>query len=87
MRSVTLDQCQLFSIGESARPKGAGPGEALVRVLSLGICGTDLHAFEGTQPFFSYPRIVGQNSPWRFWPPATASKGLRRGTCARSNPT
>jgi 2-desacetyl-2-hydroxyethyl bacteriochlorophyllide A dehydrogenase len=25
----------------------------------MGICGTDLHAFEGTQPFFEYPRILG----------------------------
>ncbi len=35
------------------------PDHALVRVHRIGICGTDLHAFEGTQPFFSYPRILG----------------------------
>ncbi len=35
------------------------PGYALLRVKQIGICGTDLHAFEGTQPFFSYPRILG----------------------------
>lgn len=34
-------------------------GEALVKVTRIGICGTDLHAYEGTQPFFSYPRILG----------------------------
>jgi len=34
-------------------------GYALVRIRRIGICGTDLHAFEGTQPFFSYPRILG----------------------------
>src|SRR5947209_6831024 len=28
-------------------------------MLTVGICGTDLHAFEGTQPFFTYPRILG----------------------------
>nr|WP_310107723.1 alcohol dehydrogenase catalytic domain-containing protein [Algoriphagus sp. 4150] len=26
---------------------------------SEGICSTDLHAYEGTQPYFSYPRILG----------------------------
>ncbi|MGJ1266687.1 zinc-binding alcohol dehydrogenase family protein [Sphingobacterium spiritivorum] len=31
----------------------------LLRMKRLGICGTDYHAFEGTQPFFSYPRILG----------------------------
>ena len=37
----------------------AGPGQAIIRVRRIGICGTDLHAFEGTQPFFDYPRILG----------------------------
>jgi threonine dehydrogenase-like Zn-dependent dehydrogenase len=27
--------------------------------MRIGICGTDLHAFEGTQPYFEYPRILG----------------------------
>lgn len=35
------------------------PGEALVRVRSIGVCGTDIHAFHGRQPFFSFPRILG----------------------------
>ncbi|MBS1660198.1 MAG: zinc-binding alcohol dehydrogenase family protein [Bacteroidetes bacterium] len=37
----------------------AGPGEAIIKIRRIGICGTDLHAFEGTQPYFSYPRILG----------------------------
>src|SRR5687767_9652799 len=32
---------------------------AIIRIKRIGICGTDLHAFEGTQPYFSYPRILG----------------------------
>jgi len=35
------------------------PDYAIIKVKRVGICGTDLHAFEGTQPFFSYPRILG----------------------------
>lgn len=35
------------------------PGHAIIRIRRIGICGTDLHAFEGTQPFFNYPRILG----------------------------
>jgi 2-desacetyl-2-hydroxyethyl bacteriochlorophyllide A dehydrogenase len=34
-------------------------GHAIVRIRNICICGTDLHAFEGTQPFFNYPRILG----------------------------
>lgn len=34
-------------------------GNAIIKVKRIGICGTDLHAFEGTQPYFEYPRILG----------------------------
>jgi 2-desacetyl-2-hydroxyethyl bacteriochlorophyllide A dehydrogenase len=34
-------------------------GEILVKIRFLGICGTDLHAFDGKQPFFNYPRVLG----------------------------
>jgi 2-desacetyl-2-hydroxyethyl bacteriochlorophyllide A dehydrogenase len=37
----------------------AGPGQAILKIRRIGICGTDLHAFEGTQPYFEYPRILG----------------------------
>ncbi|MFW5401584.1 zinc-binding alcohol dehydrogenase family protein [Yersinia sp. 1252 StPb PI] len=33
--------------------------EALIKVLNVGICGTDIHAWAGNQPFFSYPRVLG----------------------------
>lgn len=34
-------------------------GHSIVKIKRIGICGTDLHAFEGTQPFFNYPRVLG----------------------------
>ena len=34
-------------------------GRAIIHIKRIGICGTDLHAYEGTQPYFSYPRILG----------------------------
>ena len=37
----------------------AEEGQALLRIRRIGICGTDLHAYEGTQPFFAYPRVLG----------------------------
>ncbi|MBZ4189179.1 zinc-binding alcohol dehydrogenase family protein [Niabella beijingensis] len=47
-----------FEFREDPIPE-AGAGRARIRLKRVGICGTDLHAFEGTQPFFSYPRILG----------------------------
>ncbi|MGC4036688.1 MAG: zinc-binding alcohol dehydrogenase family protein [Chitinophagaceae bacterium] len=35
------------------------PGHSIIRIRRIGICGTDLHAYRGTQPFFNYPRILG----------------------------
>ncbi|MGZ5246645.1 MAG: zinc-binding alcohol dehydrogenase family protein [Flavitalea sp.] len=34
-------------------------GHAIIKIKRIGICGTDLHAYEGTQPYFNYPRILG----------------------------
>jgi 2-desacetyl-2-hydroxyethyl bacteriochlorophyllide A dehydrogenase len=42
------------------RPKPSlQPGEARIRLRRAGVCGTDLHIFEGTQPYFEYPRVIG----------------------------
>lgn len=38
---------------------GLQKDHAIIKIKRIGICGTDLHAFEGTQPFFNYPRILG----------------------------
>ena len=44
--------------GKSVMPELTA-GHTILKIRKIGICGTDLHAFEGTQPFFSYPRILG----------------------------
>jgi len=59
MNSVLLvepGRLQNVELPDAAQP---GAGEALVRVHRVGVCGTDLHAFRGRQPFFTYPRILG----------------------------
>jgi 2-desacetyl-2-hydroxyethyl bacteriochlorophyllide A dehydrogenase len=35
------------------------PGEVLLRVKRVGVCGTDLHIFTGHQPYLDYPRVMG----------------------------
>jgi len=35
------------------------PLHAIVKIKRIGVCGTDFHAFEGSQPYFNYPRILG----------------------------
>lgn len=33
--------------------------EVLINIKRIGVCGTDIHAYGGNQPFFTYPRILG----------------------------
>jgi L-galactonate 5-dehydrogenase len=37
----------------------AGPGQVLVRMRQLGLCGTDLKSFAGDNPLVSFPRVIG----------------------------
>lgn len=59
MKSIVLSAPAQFTSADAPEPGAPGPGEALVRVHRIGICGTDLHAYRGRQPFFEYPRILG----------------------------
>lgn len=59
MRTATLTRPGELALSETAPPAEPGAGEALVRVRAVGVCGTDLHAYRGDQPFFTYPRILG----------------------------
>ncbi|HEY8045542.1 MAG TPA: alcohol dehydrogenase catalytic domain-containing protein, partial [Streptosporangiaceae bacterium] len=44
---------------EAADVPVPGPGEALVRTLVTGVCGSDLHAARGRHPFVSLPYRPG----------------------------
>lgn len=58
MKTLICKDPGLFAYAEASMPVPA-PGQTLLRIHRVGICGTDLHAFEGTQPYFTYPRILG----------------------------
>ena len=59
MKTIVLEEPGRFRLADRAAPPAPGPGEALVRIHRVGVCGSDLHAFRGKQPFFTYPRVVG----------------------------
>lgn len=49
---------------DQPRPE-AGPGEALVQVEAVGICGSDLHAYHGHDPRRVPPMILGHEAAGR----------------------
>jgi 2-desacetyl-2-hydroxyethyl bacteriochlorophyllide A dehydrogenase len=58
MRILTCLKPGEFAYSDTRTPE-LKQGFALIKVKRIGVCGTDLHAFEGTQPFFNYPRVLG----------------------------
>ncbi|MCA9156092.1 MAG: zinc-binding alcohol dehydrogenase family protein [Planctomycetales bacterium] len=59
MKAIQLTAPQQFAEIDIEEPQSPGPGEALVRVHRVGICGTDISGYLGKMPFFIYPRIPG----------------------------
>jgi len=55
------------------------PGEALLKINKVGICGTDIHAYGGNQAFFKYPRILGHELASEVIEIDTNEKGIKAG--------
>lgn len=58
MKTLICTAPGFFEYGTAAMP-APQKDHAIIKIKNIGICGTDLHAFEGTQPYFNYPRILG----------------------------
>src|SRR6187402_1604926 len=58
MKTLVCMRPGLLEYKSSERPQ-LKKNHAIIKIKRVGVCGTDLHAFEGTQPFFNYPRILG----------------------------
>ena len=58
MRAVQVTAPGKLELIEREPPVPA-EGEALVEVLYAGVCGSDAHAYNGTQPFVVYPLVLG----------------------------
>jgi 2-desacetyl-2-hydroxyethyl bacteriochlorophyllide A dehydrogenase len=81
MLQIILEQPGRFVATDVPEPVAAG--DALVRVHRIGVCGTDLHAFAGRQPFFTYPRVLGHELGVEVIEPGDAGGGVKPGArCA-----
>lgn len=58
MKALVLEKPGQASIQEIREPKIAS-GEILLKARMVGLCGTDLNSFRGTNPLVSFPRIPG----------------------------
>jgi 2-desacetyl-2-hydroxyethyl bacteriochlorophyllide A dehydrogenase len=58
MQIIVCEEPGKMALGQRERT-AIKEGYAQIRIRRIGVCGTDLHAFEGTQPYFNYPRVLG----------------------------
>lgn len=58
MKTVVCQSPGELELVERPLPQPA-EGEVPLRVRRIGLCGTDMHIFRGTQPFLQYPRVMG----------------------------
>lgn len=62
MKAINLSEPWKIAVKELEKPVPK-EGEALIRVISAGICGSDIGAFRGTNNLVSYPRIMAMSWP------------------------
>ncbi len=61
------------------------PGEVLVKIVKIGVCGSDIHVYHGEHPFTKYPITQGHGPFSPRWCAASAGPAATASTtCARS---
>jgi L-gulonate 5-dehydrogenase len=59
MKAVQVTGAHEIQIIEKEKPVIAEPNQVLVKVRMVGICGSDMHIYHGTNPLATLPRIIG----------------------------
>ncbi|SNT20948.1 zinc-dependent alcohol dehydrogenase [Antarctobacter heliothermus] len=78
MRAAVLRSPGQFEIEERPIPR-PGPGEALIKIARVGICGTDLHIFNGHYAADSLPMVPGHEFTGTIEAVGTDLRGLQVG--------
>ena len=58
MKAIVCEEPHKLSVG-TRQPPAAAPGEVLIRIRRVGLCGTDYRIFSGEHPYLQYPRVMG----------------------------
>ena len=58
MKGIKLEKPWEVKVVETEKPVPA-EGQALIRIMTAGICGSDIGAFRGTNGLVTYPRVIG----------------------------
>ena len=86
MKTIVLEEPGKLLVTETEPPVETTGDNVLVKVRSVGICGTDLHAYRGRQPFFEYPRILGHELGVEIIDPGRSPGKLKAGELCSVEP-
>ena len=85
MRTVIISEPGKVAVTENEMPK-VKEGEALLKLLYGGICGSDLGTYRGTFAYASYPRIPGHEFSAQIVEIGENDRGLKPGMIVTCNP-
>lgn len=55
MKQAVTTALRRVEVSEAPEPAAPGPGEALIEIAAVGICGSDIGMWAGTDPYSSFP--------------------------------
>lgn len=79
MKAVNMDLPNKICIKNVPMAERKNENDVLIKVRALGICGSDIGAFKGTNPLVSYPRIIGHEIGGEVVEIGVNSKGIAVG--------
>jgi len=85
MKAIVIPTPNKIEIREVPMPE-VKPGEALLKVKYVGVCGADVASYTGNQPFTTYPRIPGHEFSAEIIEIPENEKGLKAGDIVTCNP-
>ncbi|WP_413377443.1 zinc-binding alcohol dehydrogenase family protein [Alkalihalobacillus sp. 1P02AB] len=59
MRAIQVIEPKILNIVEMEKQNIKEDDDVLVKVKAVGICGSDMHIYHGSNPFTTYPRVIG----------------------------
>jgi len=85
VRYINIPEPGRVEIKEKEMP-AAGEGEALLKILYGGICGSDLGTYKGSFLYAKYPRIPGHEFSAEIVGIGKSESGLKKGMIVTANP-
>jgi 2-desacetyl-2-hydroxyethyl bacteriochlorophyllide A dehydrogenase len=85
MKAIVMQEPGKVTIADIEKPVPR-EGEALLKLLYGGICGSDLHTYRGANAYVSYPRVPGHEFSAEIVEIGENDKGLKPGMIVTCNP-